>query len=62
MMELFRTDRQIKIEATRKEFSRVFDNMNLPARDIHADCSDGKWVRRAWNGLNRFGWGRWERI
>ena len=57
-----KTDRQIKTEATKAEHKRVFENMNPPARDITAECSDGTWVREAWNGLNSFGWGRWSRV
>lgn len=55
------SDRSIKLEATKREYRRVYDNMCLPARDIIAECSDGTWVRRAWQSLNRFGWGKWER-
>ena len=54
-----KTDKQIKKEATSAEYRRVYDDMALPPRDIVAECSDGVWVRRAWQSLNRFGWGRW---
>ena len=56
-----KSDRSIKLEATKREYRRVYDNMCLPARDIVAECSDGMWRRRAWQGHNQFGWGKWER-
>jgi hypothetical protein len=63
MMDLkkYYDDRKIKLMATKKEYKRVYDNMNLPPRDIEAECSDGRWIRRAWTGLNIFGWNRWEK-
>ena len=59
--EMRKSDRSIKLEATKREYRRVYDDMCLPARDIVAECSDGMWRRRAWQGLNQFGWGTWER-
>jgi hypothetical protein len=56
------SDRAIKARATKEEESRVYDNMNLPPRDIYAECSDGTWIRRAWTAPGRFGWDRWERV
>jgi len=56
------TDNQIKTEATKREYHRVYDDYNLPPRDIYADCSDGHWVRRAWSGPGQFGWGKWQRV
>ena len=55
------SDRAIKTAATRRELGRVYDNFCLPPRDIWADCSDGRWVRRAWTAGNLFGWSRWQR-
>ena len=52
------TERQLKIEATKREYKRVFEDMILPARDIRIDG----WVRKAWNGLGNFGWDKWVRI
>ena len=56
------TDRQTKTEATKKEYKRVYDNYNLPPRDILAKCSDGIWKRYAWQDVNRFGWYRWIKV
>ena len=56
-----KTDRQIKLAATKEEYRRVFDNYNLPAQDIYAECSDGTWVKRVWQNLKKFGWGKWEK-
>lgn len=56
-----KTDRQIKQAATKAEHKRVYDNMNLPPQDIYADCSDGRWVRRAWQSVGKFGWEKWVR-
>lgn len=53
-------DRQIKLAATNAEYSRVYDNYNLPPRAIFAMCSTGLWIREAWEGLNCFGWLRWK--
>ena len=55
------TDKQIKAQATKKEYRRVYDNYCLPARDIYAECSDGMWIKQAWSGLNSFGWDKWEK-
>jgi len=55
-------DKRIKTRATKAEFARVYDNFSLPPRDIHAECSDGCWVRRAWAFSGSFGWNRWERV
>jgi hypothetical protein len=46
---------QQKIQATKAEHKRVYENMNLPARDIEIPG----WIKEAWNGLNSFGWGKW---
>jgi hypothetical protein len=59
---LKKSDRKIKTEATKQEYQRVFDFMNV-GRDIFAECSDGTWVRRFWSNPNgSFGWGRWDRL
>jgi hypothetical protein len=50
-------ERQQKIAATKAEYNRVYNHMILPARDIEIDG----WIKRAWHGLNSFGWGKWER-
>ena len=55
------TDRQIKAQATARENRRVFEDMNLP-RDIIAQCSNGLWIKKAWHGLNKFGWGKWVKV
>lgn len=55
------TDKQIKTQATKKEFRRVFDNFCLPGRDIIASCSDGTYRRKFWQNLNRFGWDKWKK-
>jgi hypothetical protein len=58
-------DKQIKEAAIKREHVRVYDNMCLPARDIRAKCSDGNWVKYAYNShtgtSGTFGWGEWER-
>ena len=57
-----KSDRQIKIDATKEEQKRVFDNMSDP-KDIYAQCSDGMWERRCWKNSNgRFGWDKWKKI
>ena len=56
------TEKQIKADATKAEYARVYDNMILPPMDIHAECPSGHHVRKAWSGLNTFGWGRWQKI
>jgi hypothetical protein len=56
------TDRAIKAAATHREYRRVYDNFNLPPRDICADCPSGRYVRRAWTAPGRFGWGPWQRL
>ena len=53
--------RQLKTEATKREKARVFDNMNMPPRDITVDYLGRDYIRRAWQGVNTFGWDRWER-
>lgn len=52
-----------KARATRAEKRRVYDNMNLPPQDIRAQdpLTRQWWVRRAWQGVNEFGWKGWER-
>lgn len=55
------SDRSLKARASKREFLRVYDNMSLPPRDIVVECSDGQWVRHAWQSVARFGWSRWER-
>jgi hypothetical protein len=55
------TDKQIKIKATKAEYRRVYENMNLPPHTIVAECSDGTWKRDAWTSPGRFGWGRWHK-
>lgn len=61
MEKTVKTDRQKKTEATKEEYRRVFDNYNLPGGDIYADCSDGVWIKRFWQNLNKFGWENWKR-
>lgn len=53
-------DRQIKTIAARAEYKRVFDNFNLPPKDIHAYTPGGHYVRIAWQSVNNFGWGKWQ--
>lgn len=55
-------DRQIKAEASKAEYKRVYDNMSLPPRNIVAECSDGMWQRDAWSALGRFGWSKWHKV
>lgn len=55
------TLRAAKAEATRREHARVYDNYNLPPRDIVVEHEDGVFVRRAWQSGRHFGWGQWER-
>jgi hypothetical protein len=58
-----KTNRRIKWEATRAEMIRVFDNMCLPVKDIYAECSDGMWVRKSWQGIGKFGWAsKWVKV
>lgn len=52
--------RILKAAATRAECRRVYDNHNLPARDITVTVDGVVWRRESWHALNRFGWGRWE--
>ena len=56
------TLRAAKLAATKREKNRVFDNMNLPPRDIVVEHGKERWVRRAWQSIGRFGWERWERV
>lgn len=51
-----------KTAATRAEYSRVYDNFNLPPRDIVVEHEGETYIRRAWTALREFGWGRWERV
>ena len=72
------TDQGIKSAATRAEYARVNGWMAgkgklgvYPSpRDIHAVCSDGRWIRIVWFGppwnpvlplgkYQNFGWSRW---
>lgn len=55
-------NKRIKTEATKKEFRRVFENMNTPC-NICATCSDGRWVRYYWrNPSGEFGWDKWKKL
>lgn len=54
--------KQLKREATLREYKRVFDNMCLPARDIFVETSEGRYMRSAWTNLNSFGWSKWELV
>lgn len=56
-----KSDRQIKMEATKKEHARVFENMNLPCRTIYAECSDGEWKREPCRYGN-LEWSKWEKL
>lgn len=56
-----KTDRQIKMEATKKEYKRQSENLDLP-KSIIAECSDGIWKRQAWSFLGSFGWEKWKKI
>jgi hypothetical protein len=49
--------RQMKINATKAEYKRVYENMNLPARNIEIPG----WIKPAWNCGHNFGWRKWER-
>lgn len=55
-----KTLRAAKRAATLKEYRRVFQDMNLPARDIWLEFKGKRYVRRVWQNINRFGWHRWE--
>lgn len=55
-------DRQIKADASKAEYARVYNNMSLPPRNIVAECSDGTWQRDAWSAPGRFGWGKWHKV
>lgn len=55
-----KTLKSAKRAATLKEYERVFQNMNLPPRDIYLEYEGKIYVRRAWQSLNSFGWRRWE--
>lgn len=54
------TLRAKKLAATKREYRRVYENMNLPPRDIVVEYDGVRYIRYAWQSLNRFGWGRWE--
>jgi hypothetical protein len=54
--------RQLKVQATKREYQRVFDYMCLPARDIIVEYEGQRWIKSSWNGINRFGWGKWEKV
>ena len=56
-----KTDRQIRLAATKREYRRVFDDMCLPAQNIVAECRDGTWIKKAYNGIGRFGWSKWKK-
>ncbi len=56
------TEKQMKADATKAEYARIYDNMILPPQDIHVKCSNGHHVRKVWTSLNTFGWGRWQKI
>lgn len=52
---------QLKTQATRTEFARVYNNFNLPARDIVVEHNGARYIRYAWHSVNRFGWTAWMR-
>ena len=54
------TLRSAKCAATRREHHRVYINMCMPPRDITIEHDGHHYVRRSWQGVGRFGWGRWE--
>ena len=53
------TLRSKKIRATKEEYSRVYDNFNMPPQNIYVEHDGQTYMRKAWQGLNRFGWGKW---
>ena len=61
MDEQKKESRRIKTQATKEEFARVYDNMNLPGRDIVVELDDGIWIREFWSCIGRFGWTSWKR-
>jgi hypothetical protein len=60
MREFMKTDRQLKIAATKKEEKRVFDNFLKPS-DIFVKCSDGYWEKTFWVNGSKFGWNNWKK-
>lgn len=56
------TLRAAKLRATRREYSRVFDDMNLPPLPIRVEWEGQLWVRNiVWYPERRWKWARWER-
>jgi len=52
--------RKLKTAKTKAEYSRVFDHFCLPPRDIFVEYKQKTYIKKAWQALNRFGWGKWE--
>lgn len=53
------TLRAKKAAATRAEMRHVYENMNLPGRNITVEHDGVIYVREFWYSLNSFGWGKW---
>ena len=55
-----KTLRQLKTDATKREQARVYENMDLPPRDIVVEHEGHRHIKRAWQSPGRFGWEKWE--
>lgn len=53
---------QKKREATKQEYARVYDNFNLPPRDIYVEHDGERYEKRAWQNLRSFGWDKWKKL
>ena len=55
--------KRLKTAATKREQSRVFDNMNMPPRSIEVEYMGHLYIRTTWqNPSGAFGWDRWEML
>ena len=53
------TLRSKKIQATKEEYKRVFENFNLPPQNIYVEHEGKTYVRKVWQSVNSFGWSKW---
>ena len=54
--------KRLKTAATKREKTRVFGNMDMPARSIEVEYRGHLYIRTTWqNPSGVFGWNRWEK-
>ena len=56
------TIRAAKTQATRAEYRRVYDNMDLPPRNIRCEHNGVRYERAAWSSPAAFGWDAWRTL